>query len=140
MQRNLASAIAVALILAGCASGVKRIPGASPAHARLSPNSQVASVSVSLTDEAKKKVAENQKFNSIELLRHVKRALQAHSLVNGSPDKHLPNLEIQVKDMRVRSNLSAVMFGFMAGADSVTADVVLKDLGGKELDRFEVSA
>lgn len=140
MQRSLVSALAVALILAGCASGVKRMPSASPAPAHLSPDSQVASVSVSLTDEAKKKAAENRKFNSIELLRHVKRALQAHSLVDGSPDKSLPNLEIQVKDMRVRSSLSAVVFGFMAGADSVTADVVLKDLEGKELDRFEVSA
>lgn len=95
-------------------------------------------MSLSLTDEAKKKVSENLKFNPDELLNHVKRGLDANSLL-GAADKPLPNLEIQVKDMRVRSNFSAVMWGFMAGADSITADIVLKDVAGKELDRYEVS-
>ena len=48
-------------------------------------------------------------------------------------------MEVLVKDMRVRSNFSAVMFGFMAGSDSVTGDVILKDPSGSEMDRFEVS-
>ncbi len=131
---------ATALILAGCASGVTRTPSVPAGHVRLSANNQVASLSLSLTDEAKKKAAENLKFNPDELLSHVKRALEANSLVNGSADKPRPDLEIRVKDIRVRSNFSAVMWGFMAGADSVAADIVLKDLAGKELDRFEVSA
>jgi uncharacterized protein DUF4410 len=50
------------------------------------------------------------------------------------------SLAILVKDMRVRSNFSAVIWGFMAGSDSVSADIVLRDPAGKELDRFEVSA
>ena len=45
-----------------------------------------------------------------------------------------------MKDFRVRSNFTAVMFGFMAGNDSITGDVVLRDAAGKELNRFEVSA
>lgn len=139
MNKKLISAVAVVLFLAGCASGVKRAPEMSNNQARLSNPSQIASVSLSLTDEAKKKASENLKFNPDELLNHVKRGLDANLLLSGTADKALPNLEIQVKDMRVRSNFSAVMWGFMAGADSITADIVLKDLAGKELDRYEVS-
>lgn len=138
MNKKLLSVVAAAFFLVGCASGVKRAPDAPGSHARVSTPSQIASVSVSLTDEAKKKAGENLKFNPDELLNHVKRGLDANSLL-GHNDKALPNLEIQVKDMRVRSNFSAVMWGFMAGADSITADIVLKDLAGKELDRYEVS-
>jgi len=132
--------IAVVLIFAGCASGVKRAPNTSNENrVILSSLNQAASVSVSLTDNAKKKATENLKFNPDELLSHVKRALEANSLLNNGSDKPRPNLEVQVKNMRIRSNFSAVMWGFMAGADSITSDVLLKDPSGKELDRFEVS-
>jgi len=139
MNKKVVFTIVGAIFLAGCASGVTRTPSITVDRAALSPNNQVASVSVSLTDEAKKKETENLKFNPEELLSHVKRAIEAQSLLNGSGDKPRPNLEIQIKDMRIRSNFSAVMWGFMAGADSVTGDIVLKDPGGKEIDRYEVS-
>lgn len=139
MSRTVVSIIAAAFIFGGCASGVTRSPTAPIERPALSSNKQVSSVSVSLTDAAKQKAADNLKFNSEELLNHVKRALDANSLVNGSAGEQRPNLEIQVKDMRVRSNFSAVMWGFMAGADSISADIVLKDPSGKEVDRFDVS-
>lgn len=139
MNRRLVPLAAAALILAGCASGVTR-PSADTTPTRLSGDHQVASVSLSLTPEARKKSADNLKFNPDALLNQVRRALEANDLLNGSADHPRPNLEIQVKDMRVRSNFSAVMWGFMAGSDSVSADIVLRDPAGKELDRFEVSA
>lgn len=138
MNKKVLSVIAIAFFLTGCASSVKRSPDMARIHQHPAANTQVASVSVSLTDEAKKKAMENLKFNPDELLNYVKRGLDASSLI-GSTDQSLPNLEIQVKDMRVRSNFSAVMWGVMAGSDSITADVVLKDVTGKELDRYEVS-
>jgi hypothetical protein len=48
-------------------------------------------------------------------------------------------LEVRVKDVRVRSNFTAIMFGFMAGSDSIKADIIVKSPSGQELDRFEVS-
>jgi len=140
MSKKLFSIFAAALFLAGCASGVKHEPSQTAANVSLSANNQVDSVSLSMTDDAKKKVADNLKFNPDELLNHVKRALEANSLINSYADMHRPDLEIQVKDIRVRSNFSAVMWGFLAGADSVVADIILKDSAGTELDRFEVSA
>lgn len=128
----------VAFLAVGCASGVKRGSEAATSAAERPANNQVASVSVMLTDGAKSKVADNLKFNPDELLNHVKRALDGSSLINTGVSH--TSMEIQIKDFRVRSNFSAVMWGFMAGADSVTADVVLKDQAGREFDRFEVSA
>ena len=46
-------------------------------HVALSANNQIASVSLSLTDEAKKKASENLKFNPEELLSHVGRSRYA---------------------------------------------------------------
>lgn len=140
MNKKLFSVVAIAVFLAGCASGVTRAPGASAERMGAPAYHQFASVSLSLTNEAREKAVENLKFNPDELLSHVKRALEARSLLNGSADKPLPKLEVVVKDMRVRSNFSAIMWGFMAGADSIQGDIVLTDATGKEIDRFEVSA
>lgn len=140
MTIKLLSALAVVIFTAGCASGVSRGPNAAASQVIVSANHQLASLSLSLTDDAKKKAAENLKFNPDELYNHVKRALEANSLLTGAADTTRPKLEIQVKDMRVRSNFSAVMWGFMAGADSVAGDIIIKDPAGRELDRYEVSA
>jgi hypothetical protein len=140
MNAKLMSVVILAILLSGCAAGVKRAQPDGVAKPCLSDRNQVSSVSVSMTDEAKKKALDNLKFNPDELLDHVKRGLEAGNLLNGAADRTLPHLEVLVKDMRVRSNFSAVMWGFMAGADSITADIVLEDEAGKELDRFEVSA
>src|SRR5512139_1162615 len=140
MNKKLISVVAIAVFLAGCASGVTRAPSASAERMSTPAYNQFSSVSLSLTNEAKEKVAENLKFNPDELLSNIKRALESRSLLDASADKQLPSLEVVVKDMRVRSNFSAIMFGFMAGADSIQGDIVLTDSTGKEIDRFEVSA
>lgn len=139
MNKTLWAVVAVVFILGGCASGVTREPTASVERMSAPAFEQFASVSLSMTAEAKEKAIENLKFNPDELLSHVRRALDARSLLNGTADKPLPRLEVVVKDMRVRSNFSAIMWGFMAGADSIHGDIVLTDSTGKEIDRFEVS-
>lgn len=153
MKTRMIAAVAALALLAGCASGVKRasiappsqpsstntpsVPAAQPTPPAIT---QFSSLSISLTPAAKEKVIENLKFNQDELLSHVKRALEAKSMLVKDADKPLPRMEVVIKDMRVRSNFSAVMWGFMAGADSIDGDIVLSDPAGKELDRFEVSA
>lgn len=138
MNKTIISLAAWALLLAGCASGVVR-SGADNGPVRLSADRQVAAVSLTLTPEARKKAGENLKFDPAQLLSHIRRALEAKDLVSADTGRPRPNLEIQVKDMRVRSNFSAVMWGFMAGSDSIAGDIVLSDPAGEPLDRFEVS-
>ena len=58
---------------------------------------------------------------------------------NSTTALHNPNLKIEVvvTNLRVRSGVSAIMLGFLAGADSITGQVYIKD-GEKVLDSFEV--
>lgn len=137
---NIALVVA-ALLLAGCTSGVIRLPNV-PVESRapLTATNQVASVSLSLTDVAKLMAMQSPLFNRDELFTHVKRALEANSLLNDAADKPRPSLEVRVKDLYIRSFFAAVMLGGLAGSDSISADIVLKDPAGKVVDRFEVSA
>lgn len=132
--------IILALVMTGCASGVKRASNAASDIISLSNSNQIGAVSLSLTEQGKQAAAENADFNADELLDHVKKALTAKSILNDASEKPLSNLEVQIKDVSVRSTFSAIMFGFLAGSDSVLGDVVLKDAEGKEITRFEVSA
>ncbi|MBN1378045.1 MAG: DUF4410 domain-containing protein [Gammaproteobacteria bacterium] len=139
-MRSLVVSLIILFFLFGCSSGVTRLGDAAAQNKiYLSEENPVSSVSVSLTDKAKKKAAKNLKFDPKKLQDYIQRALEANSLVDSASEGSLPNLEIQVKDMRVRSNFSAVMWGFMAGSDSIKGDIVLREPDGSEIDRFEVS-
>jgi len=112
--------VLITVLLFNCASGVKRPDVNSVGETYiLSKGKQVKEVSIGLSSAARKKHAKNLKF---------------------SARSHLPVVEILVTDMRVRSNFSAVAFGFLAGSDSVEGDVLVKDDKGKILNKFTVSA
>ena len=87
MNTKLLSVVLLALALAGCAAGVKRPQTVEAKRPCLSEREQVSSVSVSLTEEARKKALDNLKFNPDELLSHVKRGLEANNLLNGAGDQ-----------------------------------------------------
>lgn len=129
-----------AVVVAGCSSGITRpsdTGAATSAPAVLSGSNQISAVTITLSGRVKEELAENLKFNQDTLLDHVKRAAEARGLVGTGA---LPILEITVTDVRVRSNFSAVMWGFMAGSDHITADVVIRGQAGQQIDKFEVSA
>ena len=128
------------ILLSGCASNVKRTSGFSAPAYTLSESRKVSEVTISMTRKAKEKSAKNLKFDPEVLRKHVKRALNSHSVLDPEMTETLPYVEIQVTNMRIRSNFSAIVFGVMAGADSISGDIIVKSRDGKELDRFEVSA
>ena len=127
----------IAFSLVGCASGVKH---ADTGNKQYLSNRPAKSVSISLSTEAKKQVADNLKFDQNTLVGNVKRAMSSRNLLNENNAEASNTVEILVKDFRVRSAFTAIMFGFMAGDDHIVGDVILKDATGKEINRFEVSA
>jgi hypothetical protein len=139
MKLHIFGLLALALVIGGCASGVSRGPGMIGPNVHITTSNPLSSVTLTFTEEAKQKASENLKFNADELLSHVRRALDANSLLKANADEPKPTLEVRVKDVRIRSNFTAIMFGFMAGADSITADLIVKSPSGQELDKFEVS-
>ena len=129
------------LLLAACASGVTRPADSQLAKAYLAdPGKKASGVVISLTPEAKKQAAENLKFNQEVLLSTLRRGLEARELLAKQSDQTLPNIEVVVTDIRIRSNFSAVVFGFMAGDDRINGDVIVRAPTGEELQRFGVSA
>lgn len=136
MSLRFLSIAAFVLALTGCAASVKHTEIQNKQFVTAQSTKQVR---VSMNDEAKKKLEDNLKFDQNALLDHVKRAMTAQNLLNETLET-AQTVDIVIKDIRVRSNFSAVMFGFMAGNDSVTGDVILRDAQGREVNRFEVSA
>ena len=144
MNRSLSKGLAIAVLVAavsGCASGVKRADESAGRPAYFAGGGRLAGdVTVSLNQEAQGKLADNLKFDQQKLLATVRRALEAKNLLAKAQDVTLPKIEIVVTDIRVRSTFSAVMWGFMAGNDTVSGEVIVRDPAGQDLQRFTVSA
>jgi hypothetical protein len=130
-------ALAAIAILSACASGVTRMDGSADNVDTKSFVPAVKSINLWLNDDAKKLVSDNLKFNQDTLRSTVERALQAQNLVK---PESVQSLEIEITGFRVRSNFSAVMFGFMAGNDNVEGVVTIKDGSGKIIKKSKVSA
>ena len=128
------------LFVTGCSSGVTRYSAPAATALRVSESNKVGEVNLALSAEAKEDLKDNLKFDQEELRKHVERALAGYAVLDASKKGQLPQVEILVTAIRVRSNFSAVMWGFMAGSDSIAGDVVIKDPTGKEIDRFKVKA
>jgi len=139
-MRILTVALLVSLVaLGGCASGVRRSDAAPPVY--FTPSGPIAkSVTISLSEDAQKKLADNLKFNQQTLLDTVKRSMEASRLLDENAEAATRKVDIVITDLRARSNFTAIAFGFLAGADMVKGDVIVRDLDGKELNRFEVHA
>lgn len=139
--KNLLFTLLLAALVAGCASGVKRAEDTAKRQAYFAGGGTLAKeVTLSMSKNAQTQLSDNLKFDQEKLLATVKRALGAKNLLAKTPDDKLPSIEIVVTDIRVRSNFSAVMWGFMAGDDHINGEVVARDAAGRELQRFEVSA
>lgn len=131
----------MAVVLAGCAAGVTRHTDAQKRQAYFKGGGKVArSVTVSLDKNAQEQLPDNITFDKDQFLATVKRLLDAKGLLAKTPDEKLPTIEIVVTDIRVRSNLSAILWGFMAGDDHIIGEVIARNPEGKELQRFQVSA
>jgi hypothetical protein len=133
---RLAATVTVALTLGGCASGVVRMDApAATSAAEIKPHAKA--VTLWLNDDAKKLVADNLKFNQETLRGTVERAMAARNMIAADATQ---SVDIEITSFRVRSNFSAIMFGFMAGSDNVEGIVSVKDASGKALKRSKVSA
>jgi hypothetical protein len=97
----------------------------------------VSEVSVRMSEDGKKKLADNIKFDADALKTNVDRTLRAANLVDSSKGE---KLEVEVTSIYIRGTFSAVMFGALAGVDNVTGNVRVLDASGKTQRSFEVSA
>lgn len=131
----------LALIVAACSSGVQRAPEIALQQPQFDdPGEQAGSLTVNLSDEARKDVADNLKFSHERLNEAIHRSLEVNDLLAEQSDGALPTIVVTVTSVRVRSSFSAIMFGFMAGNDHIDGDVAVQAPDGGTLQRFSVSA
>ncbi len=135
MYFRIATIGLVAALVTGCAGEVKR-EGNLAAPAKLSVQ-KYKQVTVSLNDQAQTELSDNVQFDPDRLRDTITRVMKAKGMI---ADNAADKLDIKITDIRVRSNFSAIMFGFMAGSDHVTGTVKPLDASDKPLETFEVSA
>ncbi len=125
---------AAALALTGCAGTIKQDARVQGDVSRLEGVTQVTAL---MSPDATKQLADNFQFNREELATFLRRRLEAKGLISASSTHQV---QIVVTDIRVRSAIAAIMFGFMAGDDHVTGRVRVLDAQGHALRSFDVTA
>jgi hypothetical protein len=130
--------------LTGCASTVNRD------NATVNEKSQVKeeliqiisfkplrALTVGLDSAAAAKLQDNKNFNVDKLLEKIDSTLSTSRYLQTQNNSSNLRMDVLITNIRVRSGLSAIMLGFLAGADSITGQVTVKD-GDKIIDKFEV--
>lgn len=143
-KKSFLTALALVMLVAGCASGTKRDTGSSATVVSqkvvISPASQLTSVSLTTSDEVKEKRAEliERGFSIDALMERLKKQLNSKDLIATSSSKQNLALEVNLDGVRFRTTAGAIWAGFMAGADYIKASVVVKDAKGTVVDKFQV--
>ncbi len=125
------------LFVTGCASTVNRNTASiKEEKVQIQSTQGISKVTLELNAKAKEKLADNSNFSSDALLKKINSTLQTNQYLRPGINTNT-TVEITVTNIRVRSGVSAIMLGFLAGADYITGDVVIKE-AGKLIDKFEV--
>jgi hypothetical protein len=133
-------ALCAVLLMAGCASGVKRTEDHRTAVFKPSAEIPIGQINVSATQEALAKIEEAKKKFNPELLKgSIMTALSAQKMLAPNGEGGLV-MDVVVTRVRVRSTFNAIMWGAMSGNDAVEGQVTVKDITGKLLDQFSVNA
>ncbi|MCG7947195.1 MAG: DUF4410 domain-containing protein [Candidatus Thiodiazotropha taylori] len=124
------------LMLTGCSSSVERGANGSTQSGKIA-RSEVNEVTIHFSDEVKEKIKDVSSFDMIRFNETVISQLDNSGLLNAASDK---SVEITITGARFRHTALAALFGFMAGADHITGNVLLKDDAQNTIDEFVVSA
>jgi hypothetical protein len=130
--------------LVGCASTVNRN------NASMNEKSQIKeeliqvisfkplrALTVGLDSAATAKLQDNQNFNVDKLFEKINSTLSSARYLQAQNNSSSLRMDVVITNIRVRSGISAIMLGFLAGADYITGQVTVKD-GDKVVDKFEV--
>ncbi|NVK19838.1 MAG: hypothetical protein HWE30_14160 [Methylocystaceae bacterium] len=126
------AAFTIMMLLSACSGNVKNISGYDDYRYQ---GEQYAKVTLSVPREINQ---EEEKFDQIVLKKVILSKLTAENLLDGTEASN-HTIEINIDSVYLRSTGAAVMFGFMAGADSIQGRVDLKK-GEQVINSFNVDA
>lgn len=126
-------------VLAGCAGGAGQPADAVP-QATFAPGMKLGHLSIGLSAEAQQATVYNSKFSQATLIATVRRAFAGSNLLTDGADASLPNVEIVITDVRVRSNFRSIAFDLTGNDDHITGEVIVRASSGVPVRQFTVSA
>jgi len=126
------------VILGGCASGVTRTDSRAGSVFKPTADIPINQVNVSMTEDVRTHLKDNNKFNPDELRGKIQNTLAINKLYNAQQPASI-TLDVVVTRVRVRSTFNAIMWGAMAGNDAIEGTVTVKDASGKVIDNFGVN-
>jgi hypothetical protein len=137
---RMVAALSALSLLCACAADITRSADTALTKPHfVEQGRQAGQLQLTLTGDATKQLTDNLKFNQNTLLDTVRRALEANNIIAKDSSSTLPSIEILVTDVRVRSNFSAIMFGFMAGDDRIKGDILVRAPSGVAVQQFTIS-
>lgn len=122
------------LVLVGCGGTIQR---ESSGGARRIEGGTYRNVEVVLSPAARHMQAENPQFSVRELSDYVRRRLESQELLRA--DSRF-RVEVTIDSFRVRSAVAAVLFGIMAGTDSIDGYVRVYDNSDRQVHGYKVNA
>lgn len=129
-KSNLMVGLTTLLFLGACASSIERVD---PKVSYKYEGQKFQSVEITVSDKAKKDLADNPKFDLVEFKNVLMRTLESKGLLQNSSDH---NLNVLITDVRVRGTFTAIFWGFMAGADYVNGLVTIVDSANQSKHKF----
>jgi len=117
-------------------------PAAQPAP--ISPASPDApllkAVTVTFTPAALQKIAAEPQFQQSTLLLAIETELRAHQILAVNDPHARGTLEISIDDFATRPTSNAVVFGYILGTDTLTANMAMRAATGKEPKDTRITA
>lgn len=123
----------LSVFLTGCAGSVKLDQLSNYKYN----GEKYSGVDVTLSQKAQKDYENNDEFDKNAIQQKIFNHLNTKNLINQSSKN---KLHVEITDISIRSNFAAVMFGFMAGSDSIDGKVTLTDQSNNNRGSFTVSA
>lgn len=144
-EKNTLLALMVALSLVGCATNVKRdnlnySQQGSDARATVSIKANpVKTVSVQFSRPVEAMLTPSYKMSTSRFEDIVVAKLTESNLYSRADSSSGTSIRVEVTELYLRSTMSAVMLGILAGSDTIKGTVSVIGPKGEALDRFEVS-
>lgn len=135
----IAALLAALLMCAGCSSvsgGIKSPENLPSGPSVLTSGQNVGVVAVSL-DRQNLTPEVTQVAELYEITRILDNRLREQLVARGMAREGKLEVEVEVIGMRLRSNGTAIWWGFMAGGDWITVNVNVMEVGGRSIKEFQ---
>ncbi len=129
---SLTLCIFLALILiTGCSGNIKRTN-----NINIVKNITLSSLDVSESSKVQKELGVGSVFNIVTLHNTIETRFQKAGLKDINSQYHI---KILINDVRYRSSITAVFFGFLAGNDHINGHAIINDNEGNVVNEFDVN-